>query len=68
MPESKKIAMLVSFTYIYEIQALDDILNLLDMLITDVISLAKRNGEKNRLRSLRDLDKSSSELASFAHL
>ncbi len=68
MPESKKIAMLVSFTYIYEIQALDDILNLLDMLITDVISLAKRNGEKNRLRSLRDLDKSSSELASFAQL
>ena len=57
MPEPKKIVMLVSFAYIYEIQALDDILNLLDMLITDVISLAKRNGEKNRLRSLRDLDK-----------
>jgi hypothetical protein len=68
MPESKKIAMLVSFVYIYEIQALDDILNLLDILITDVISLAKRNGEKNRLRSLGDLDKSSSELARFAQL
>lgn len=68
MPESKKIAMLVSFIYIYEVQALDDVLNLLDMLITEVMSLAKRNGEKNRLRTLGDLDKSSSELARFAQL
>jgi TnpA family transposase len=68
MPEYKKIAMLVSFAYIYEIQALDDVLNLLDMLISEIISSAKRIGEKNRLRTLGDLDKSASELAEFAQL
>ena len=46
MPEYKKIAMLVSFIYVYEIQVLDDVLNLLDMLISEIILSAKRNGEK----------------------
>jgi hypothetical protein len=68
MPEYKKIAMLVSFIYIYEIEILDDVLNLLDMLISEIISSAKRSGEKNRLRTLGDLDKSAAELASFAQL
>ncbi len=68
MPEYKKIAMLVSFVYIYEIQTLDDVLNLLDMLISEIISSAKKSGEKNRLRTLGDLDKSAAELASFAQL
>ena len=68
MPEYKKIAMLVSFTYIYEIQTLDYVLNLLDMLISEIVSSAKRIGEKNRLRTLGDLDKSASELAEFAQL
>jgi TnpA family transposase len=68
MPEYKKIAMLVSFVYIYEIQTLDDVLNLLDMLISEIISSAKKSGEKNRLRTLGDIDKSAAELASFAQL
>lgn len=68
MPKDKRIAMLVSFIYIYEIQALDDVLDLLDMLTSAIILSAKRNGEQNRLRTLGDLDKSASELARFAQL
>jgi len=68
MPDYKKTAMLVSFVYIYEIETLDDVLNLLDMLISEIISSAKRTGEKNRLRTLGDLDKSAAKLANFAQL
>ena len=68
MSEYKKTALLVSFVYIYEIQTLDDVLNLLDMLISEITASAKRNGEKNRLRTLGDLDKSAAELSNFAQL
>lgn len=63
MPEKKRIAVLVAFVQTFEIIALDDALDVLDLLITDIIRDAKRIGEKKRLRTLRDLDKAALMLA-----
>jgi len=57
MPENRRIATLLAFIHIYEIEALDDSLDVLDLLITDITAQAKRLGQKQRLRTLRDLDK-----------
>lgn len=63
MPEDRRIAVLFSFAYVYETRALDDALDLLDMLITEITAAAKRLGEKKRLRSLGDLDKAALKLS-----
>ncbi len=57
MPENRRVATLLAFVYIYETEALDDSLDVLDLLITDITAQAKRLGQKQRLRTLRDLDK-----------
>ena len=62
MPEKRRIATLVSFVYAFETKSLDDALDLLDMLITDITAQAKKIGQKQRLRTLRDLDKASLKL------
>ena len=53
----------------YEIITLDEALDVLDLLITK-ISLAKRKklGQKKRLRTLKDLDKSALALAKVCAL
>lgn len=56
MPEDRRIATLVAFAYAFEIKAMDDGLDLLDLLITDLAAQAERIGKKERLRTLRDLD------------
>jgi TnpA family transposase len=62
MPEKRRIATLVAFVYTFETKSLDDALDLLDMLITDITAQAKKIGQKQRLRTLRDLDKASLKL------
>ena len=62
MPEKRRIATLVAFIYTFEAKSLDDALDLLDMLITDITSQAQKIGQKQRLRTLRDLDKASLKL------
>ncbi len=57
MPEQRRIATLVAFAHSLETIALDDALDLLDLLITETVSEAKRDGKKERLRTLGDLDK-----------
>lgn len=47
MPDEKRIAILVAFIRSYEIIALDDALDLLDLLITGIAGDAKKNGQKN---------------------
>jgi TnpA family transposase len=64
MPEEKRIAILVAFVKTFEITALD----VLDLLITDVAGKAKNAGQKNRLRTLKDLDKSALVLAEVCAL
>ena len=63
MPEDKKIATLVAFVKAFEVIALDDALDVLDLLITDIAGAAKKLGQKKRLRTLKDLDKSALTLA-----
>ncbi len=68
MPENKRIAILVAFVKAYEVIALDDAMDILDLLITGIAGEAKKIGQKNRLRSLKDLDKSALALASICAL
>lgn len=68
MPEHRRIAVLLAFAYVYEIKALDDALELLDRLITEINAQANRIGSAKRLRTLGDLDKSASKLSDLAEL
>jgi hypothetical protein len=63
MPDDKRTGTLVAFMKAFEITALGDALDVLDLLITDIAGRAKRLGKKNRLRTLKDLDKSALLLA-----
>lgn len=68
MPEDKRIAILVAFAKAFETIALDDALDVLDLLITDIAGEAKKAGQKKRLRTLKDLDKSALALAEVCAL
>lgn len=63
MADEKRIGFLVAFVRAFEAMALDDALDVLDMLITKIIGEAKKIGQKKRLRSLKDLDQSALSLA-----
>ena len=56
MPDERRMATLLSFACLFEVTSLDDALDLLDLLITDLLSEAEKIGKKERLRTLRDLD------------
>lgn len=68
MTESKRTAILVAFARAYETIALDEALDVLDLLITHIGSEAKKFGQKKRLRTLKDLDKSALALAEVCAL
>ncbi len=63
MPDDRRMATLVAFAYAFETETLDDALDLLDMLIADIAASAKHLRQKNRLRTLRDLDQAAIALA-----
>jgi len=56
MPEERRMATLLAFAQAFEITALDDALDLLDLLITDLQGEAQKIGQKERLRTMRWLD------------
>lgn len=68
MPESKRTAILVAFAKAYETIALYEALDVLDLLITYIAGEAKKPGQKKRLRTLKDLDKSALALAEVCAL
>ncbi len=68
MPEDKRIAILLTFVKSFETRALDDALDIFDLLMTGISRDAKRIGQKKRLRTLKDLDKSALALADFCSL
>ncbi len=68
MPDDRRIAVLVAFVQALEIVALDDALDVLDLLITDIAGEAKKLGQKKRMRSLKDLDRSALALAKVCSL
>lgn len=57
MPEIRRLAVLTAFVKAQEISALDDAVDVLDMLILDITREAKKTGQKKRLRTLKDLDR-----------
>ena len=63
MSDNKKTAILMAFVRAFERIALDDALDILDLLITDIAGKAKKRGQKKRLRMVKDLDKSALILA-----
>jgi TnpA family transposase len=68
MPADRRIATLLAFARQGEITALDDALDLLDMLITEICTQAKRAGQRKRLRTLRDLDAAARQLGKVCEL
>lgn len=56
MPDAKRIATLLAFTHELEYTAMDDIIDLLDLLIKSLLAKSKREGDLERLRTLKDLD------------
>jgi hypothetical protein len=56
MAPERRTATLLAFARTFESIALDDTLDLLDLLISDMLREAHNDGEKERLRTLRDLD------------
>jgi len=63
MSEEKQLATLMAFVYEFERIALDDALDILDLLITRITTHAKKVSRQKRLRTLKDLDKSALLLA-----
>ena len=68
MSDDKRIAILVAFAKAFVTIALDEALDVLDLLITSIAGEAKRIGQKKRLRTLKDLDKSALALAEACSL
>jgi Tn3 transposase DDE domain/Domain of unknown function (DUF4158) len=56
MPPPRRRATLLAFAKLQEVTALDDVLDLLDQLITAMLARVERAGQQRRLRTLKDLD------------
>ena len=56
MNEDRRIATLLAFVRALEVRALDDALDVLDALVTQIVAQAERIWKQERLRTLRDLD------------
>jgi TnpA family transposase len=63
LPEERRLATLVAFALTLEATALDDALDLVDILITEIFSNAVKAGERARLRTIKDLDVAASQLS-----
>jgi TnpA family transposase len=56
MPFERRIATLLAFIHTLEALAADDTLDVLELLIKDLLSKSVRDGKKERLRTIKDLD------------
>ncbi len=63
MPTERRIATLVAWAYVMEAIAIDDALDVLNLLVKDILSKSQKEGKKNRLRTLKDLDHAALQLA-----
>lgn len=62
MTPERRLSTLLAFAYAFEQVAMDDALDLLDLMITDIIHDARNDGQKECLRTLRDLDTAALQL------
>ena len=66
MPEQRRIATVLAFVRALEAEAGDDILDLLALLVKDLLISSVRDGKKERLRTLKDLDAAALRLSAAA--
>ena len=62
MPEERRVATLLAFAQHMETVALDDALDVLDLLTGEILTRAEREGQKERLQRLRDFDRAALRL------
>ncbi len=62
MTPERQTATLFAFAHAFEYIAMDDALDLLDLVITEMVHAAHSDGEKERIRTLRDLDAAALQL------
>ena len=62
----RKFATLLAFAQTYEVIALDEALDVLYALLSDILAKAEREGKKNRLHTLKDLDAAALILADLS--
>ena len=62
MAPERRLATLLAFARAFELTAMDDALDLLDLLLSDLVRTAQQTGEKTRIRTLRDLDAAALQL------
>jgi TnpA family transposase len=63
LPPVRRLATLVAFVHCLEATALDDAIEVLDMLLHEFFNNAAKADKKTRLRSLKDLDRAATVLA-----
>src|SRR5262245_26762531 len=68
MPDHRRLATLIAFVLNLEAIALDDALDLLDILVTEIFADATRAGQKARLRTIKDLDEAAGRLGQVCGL
>jgi hypothetical protein len=68
LPDTRRLATLVAFVCNLESAALDDALDLLDILITEIFSEAERASNRARLRTIKDLDAAAVQLTQVCRL
>ena len=66
MAEDRKIATLLAFSIVFSTTAMDDALEVLDLLITEVRANAEKTGKRNRLRTIGDLDAAALQLLTIS--
>jgi Domain of unknown function (DUF4158) len=66
MPEQRRIATLLAFIRVLEAEAGDDVLDLLELLVKDLLISSVRDGKKERLRTIKDLDAAALQLSEAA--
>jgi len=65
---NRRLATLLAFARAYETQALDDALDLLEVLLSQTFAQAVRTGDQNRLQTLKDLDAAALRLAEVSQI
>jgi TnpA family transposase len=68
LPDARRLATLIAFVSNLEAAALDDSLDLLDILITEIFSDAERASNRARLRTIKDLDAAAIRLTHVCRL
>lgn len=68
LPEERRLVTLVAFATTLEAVAIDDALDLLDILITEMFSDATKAGQLARLRTLKDMDAAALQLSQVGRL